>query len=132
MSDFFSSHERLIEATAPGRMDVMGGIADYSGSLLLEMPIKQTTTVKIQKRNDGAFHFRTQITKKETADFTIHLSAIKDMTLGEAGKIIKSVVGGDWAVYGLGCFLVLQKEKRIDLTGANVYIESKVPWGKGV
>ena len=132
MNDFFSTDEQIIEATAPGRMDVMGGIADYSGSLLLQMPIKQTTTVTIQKRNDGAFHFRTQVTKKKTADFTIHLSAIKDMTLTEAGKIIKSVAGGDWAVYGLGCFLVLQKEKKIDLTGANVYIESKVPWGKGV
>ena len=32
----------------------------------------------------------------------------------------------------LGCFLVLQKEKNIDLTGANVFIESNVPWGKGV
>ena len=32
----------------------------------------------------------------------------------------------------LGCFLVLQKEKKIELTGANVFIESNVPWGKGV
>ena len=132
MTHFFSSDEQIIEATAPGRMDIMGGIADYSGSLLLQMPTKQTTTVKIQKRHDGAFHFRTQVTKKKTADFTIHLSAIKDMTLGEAGKIIRSVVGGDWAVYGMGCFLVLEKEKKIHLTGANVHIESKVPWGKGV
>jgi len=96
------------------------------------MPTKQTTTVTIQERNDGAFHFRTQVTKKKMADFTIHLSAIKDISLIEAGKIIKSVVGGDWAVYGLGCFLVLQKEKKIDSTGANVFIESNVPWGKGV
>src|SRR5829696_4634194 len=102
MNDFFLTGEPIVQATAPGRIDVMGGIADYSGSLLLQMPTKQITTVKIQKRNDGAFHFRTQVTKKKTADFTIHLSAIKDMTLMEAGKIIKSVVGGDWAVYGLG------------------------------
>jgi L-arabinokinase len=96
------------------------------------MPIKQTTTVSIQKRNDGVFHFRTQITKKKTNDFIIHLSAIKDNSLIEAGKVIKSVVGGDWAVYVLGCFLVLKKEKKISLEGANVFIESNVPWGKGV
>ena len=131
MNDLFSKHE-IISATAPGRMDVMGGIADYSGSLLLQMPIKQTTTVNIQKRNDGVFHFRTQITKKKTDDFILHLSAIKDISLIEAGNVIKSVVGGDWAVYVLGCFLVLQNEKDIHLTGANVFIESKVPWGKGV
>jgi galactokinase len=132
MNDLFSTEEQIISATAPGRMDVMGGIADYSGSLLLQMPIKQTTTVGIQKRKDGVFHFRTQITKKKTTDFIIHLSAIKDIPLIEAGKIIKSVAGGDWAVYVLGCFLVLQKEKKIDLTGGNVFIESEVPWGKGV
>jgi len=132
MNDLFSKEEQMISATAPGRMDVMGGIADYSGSLLLQMPIKQTTTVSIQKRNDGVFHFRTRVTKKKTTDFTIHLSAIKDISLIEAGKIIRSVVGGDWAVYVLGCFLVLQKDKKIDLTGANVFIESNVPWGKGV
>ena len=132
MNDLFSTEEKIISATAPGRMDVMGGIADYSGSLLLQMPIKQTTTVSVQRRNDGVFHFRTQTTKKKTNDFIIHLSAIKDNSLIEAGKVIKSVVGGDWAVYVLGCFLVLQKEKSIALTGANVFIESKVPWGKGV
>ena len=132
MNDLFSTEEKIISATAPGRMDVMGGIADYSGSLLLQMPIKQTTTVSIQKRNDGVFHFRTQITKKKTNDFIIHLSAIKDNSLIEAGKIIKSVVGGDWAVYVLGCFLVLKKERKISLEGANVFIESNVPWGKGV
>jgi L-arabinokinase len=132
MKDFFSTGEEIISGTAPGRMDVMGGIADYSGSLLLQMPIKQTTTVSIQKRNDGVFHFRTQITKKKTNDFIIHLSAIKDNSLIEAGNVIKSVVGGDWAVYILGCFLVLKKEKKISLDGANVFIESNVPWGKGV
>jgi len=132
MNDFFSTGEQLISATAPGRMDVMGGIADYSGSLLLQMPIKQTTTVHIQIRNDGVFHFRTLVAKKKTTDFIIHLSAIKGIPLIEAGKIIKSVAGGDWAVYVTGCFLVLQNENRIDLTGANVFIESTIPWGKGV
>src|SRR6185295_2346842 len=132
MNDLFSTEEKIISATAPGRINVMGGIADYSGSLLLQMPIKQTTSVSIQKRNDGVFHFRTQITKKKTSDFIIHLSAIKDNSLIEAGNVIKSVVGGDWAVYVLGCFLVLQKENKIDITGANVFIESTVPWGKGV
>jgi len=132
MNDLFSKDEKIISATAPGRMDVMGGIADYSGSLLLQMPIRQTTTVSIQERKDGVFHFRTQVTKKKTADFIIHLSAIKDRSLTDAGEVIKSVVGGEWATYVLGCFLVLANEKGVKLPGANVFIESNVPWGKGV
>jgi galactokinase len=132
MNDLFSTEEKIISATAPGRMDVMGGIADYSGSLLLQMPIKQTTTVSIQKRNDGIFNFRTQITKTKTDDFAINISELVDRSLEKAGKIIKTKPDGDWAVYVLGCFLVLQKESKIALTGANVFIESNIPWGKGV
>ena len=132
MNDLFSTEGKIISATAPGRMDVMGGIADYSGSLLLQMPIKQTTTVSIQVSSDGIFNFRTQITKKKTEDFTINISELVDRSLEESGKIIKTRPGGDWAVYVLGCFLVLQKEKGTELTGANVFIESNVPWGKGV
>ena len=35
-------------ARAPGRLDVMGGIADYSGSLVLERPIAEATWAAIQ------------------------------------------------------------------------------------
>ena len=44
---------RTATASAPGRLDVLGGIADYSGSLVLEMPIRERTTVKAVTRNDG-------------------------------------------------------------------------------
>jgi len=132
MNDFFLKDEPVIAASAPGRMDVMGGIADYSGSLLLQMPIKQTTTVSIQKRDDGAFHLRTALAKNKIADFTIHVSELSDKSLNEAGAIIRSKENGDWAVYVLGCILVLQKEKGTGLAGANIFIESNVPLGKGV
>lgn len=132
MNVFFSNTEPIVSASAPGRMDVMGGIADYSGSLLLQMPIKQTTTVKIQKRSDGIFKLQTQLAKNKTADLEINYSFVADKTLSGAGKIIKELPGGDWAVYVIGCFLVLEKEKNILITGANIFIGSTVPWGKGV
>ena len=36
-------------ARAPGRLDVMGGIADYSGSLVLERPIAEATWAAVQR-----------------------------------------------------------------------------------
>ena len=132
MNDFFSKDDPITTASAPGRMDVMGGIADYSGSLLLQMPIKQTTTVSIQKRIDGVFHLRTSLSKNKIADFEINVSELNNRSLGVAGASIRSKENGDWAVYVMGCFLVLQKEKGIELTGANAFIESNVPLGKGV
>ncbi len=35
----FDPQSEITIARAPGRLDVMGGIADYSGSLVLELPI---------------------------------------------------------------------------------------------
>src|SRR6516165_8497362 len=45
----FSRGKPIYIARAPGRLDVMGGIADYSGSLVLEMPIAETTIVAVQE-----------------------------------------------------------------------------------
>src|SRR5438552_18110737 len=39
----------LTIARAPGRLDVMGGIADYSGSLMLERPIAEATWAAVQR-----------------------------------------------------------------------------------
>ncbi|HEY6403878.1 MAG TPA: galactokinase family protein, partial [Blastocatellia bacterium] len=43
VSEFFDPKAEIVVARAPGRLDVMGGIADYSGSLVLEMPIQEAT-----------------------------------------------------------------------------------------
>ena len=45
----FEPQPELTIARAPGRLDVMGGIADYSGSLVLELPILEATFVALQK-----------------------------------------------------------------------------------
>src|SRR5262245_53092063 len=49
----FFQRGRIVTARAPGRLDVMGGIADYSGSLVLELPIAEAAFVAVQKSNQG-------------------------------------------------------------------------------
>ena len=39
---------------APGRLDLMGGIADYSGSLVLQMPIAEATLAAVQLKGPSA------------------------------------------------------------------------------
>jgi galactokinase len=39
-----------VVARAPGRLDVMGGIADYSGSLVLQLPLVEACHVAAQLR----------------------------------------------------------------------------------
>src|SRR5262245_36874020 len=45
----FDPQRELVIARAPGRLDVMGGIADYSGSMVLELPIREATFVALQR-----------------------------------------------------------------------------------
>ena len=42
--------EDLFVTRAPGRLDLMGGIADYSGSLVLQMPIREACLVAMQRQ----------------------------------------------------------------------------------
>src|SRR5215216_1618044 len=46
--ELFKPAKDLIVTRAPGRLDVMGGIADYSGSLVLELPIAEATFAALQ------------------------------------------------------------------------------------
>jgi galactokinase len=52
-SDFFEMGVPIHIARAPGRLDVIGGIADYSGSLVLEMPLAAATLVAIQPAREA-------------------------------------------------------------------------------
>ena len=48
---FLDAIARRTIARAPGRLDVMGGIADYSGSLVLEMPLACATFAIAQQQD---------------------------------------------------------------------------------
>jgi L-arabinokinase len=42
----------VLVARAPGRLDVMGGIADYSGATVLQLPLARVTTVLLQRQRE--------------------------------------------------------------------------------
>src|SRR5262252_4862271 len=52
LRNLFDAGKELFVTRAPGRLDVMGGIADYSGSLMLELPIAEATLVALQRSDD--------------------------------------------------------------------------------
>ena len=53
--ELFRPNESVCIARAPGRLDVMGGIADYSGSLVLEMPITAAAFAAAQLTDSGTW-----------------------------------------------------------------------------
>ncbi|MDO1449078.1 galactokinase family protein [Rhodocytophaga aerolata] len=136
LASFFSPDQAYVVAKAPGRLDVMGGIADYSGSLVLQKAIKETTTVAIALRHDGVVRIKSLTADKADLQTTfLYQDLLKnrqEVDYAIAREQVKKIQGGDWASYVVGCFLVLQKEKGIVVSGADILITSDVPVGKGV
>lgn len=135
----FDPEKEIIVARAPGRLDVMGGIADYSGSLVLQLPLKEATLAAIQlasgrklkivslnAKDDGrAAHFEMELDDFAEAGNPLDYQSVQ--------KYFRKNAATAWAAYAAGAFLVLMKEKNIRFeTGARVLISSEVPEGKGV
>ncbi|MFB3788819.1 MAG: galactokinase [bacterium] len=134
---FFAAGRAIYHASAPGRLDVMGGIADYSGSLVLQMPIGERTHVWLSLREDRRVrvHSEAAAVIGLNGNVCVPLDEFKsrgDIDYAKAGRLLARLPGGNWAAYAVGCFLVLGKEKSIPMPGADVWIQSDVPIGKGV
>ena len=129
----FEPNTDLIVTRAPGRLDVMGGIADYSGSHVLEYPIAEATFAAMQLATRRRLHVVTLL-EDEPEAFSIPLSTLDGpMEYGAA----RARYGGDapdrWMSYVVGVFLVLMRELNVSFdAGANILISSRVPPGKGV
>lgn len=137
LKTFFDRDEFTI-TRAPGRLDVMGGIADYSGSLVLELPTAEATLVALQKQSARKLslvslletHGRALSFEMPLADFERDSEPV---TYDEARKYFKRDVTRQWAAYVAGVFLVLMRQLGVRFNeGARVLISSRVPEGKGV
>ena len=136
----FAPERDIFISRAPARLDVMGGIADYSGSLVLEMPLKEATLVGMQKRRDRRILVRSLHALGDDipnlAEF--HLDSFYQgrelISLFRLGQMLKSKVSLRWAAYVIGLFAVLLKEKRVESFeyGANIGISTHIPLGAGI
>ena len=129
--DFFEGTTPIVVARAPGRLDVMGGIADYSGSLVLERPLAVATFVAAQQTGDGCLTVRSLgVGPDSDADVSVPLDALDDPN---AAKLIAQDPRRRWAAYVLGAVPVLRRERGIRVTGGlRLLVDSTVPLSKGV
>jgi L-arabinokinase len=136
---YFAAGRPVVVGRAPGRLDVMGGVADYSGSVVLEWPLADAAVVVLQRRDDR--RLRVWSIGPEAG----HLSrdrfemSLDDLTTSGAPRKERAIRAffadrdARWAGYVLGAFYVLQAEEgvRFDL-GADLLLQSSVPLGAGV
>lgn len=156
---WFEPGKEIVIARAPGRLDVMGGIADYSGALVLQLPIAEATLAAVQSDKDRVLRI---LSCTANADASLRSSAIQLQEVGPACRAgperatsprsfaiplqelenssyqqchqhFQRDPAHGWAAYVAGAVLVLIQEKGVQLKeGLRVAVLSRVPEGKGV
>jgi L-arabinokinase len=123
---------------APGRLDVMGGIADYTGSLVCEMPLDRAAAVVLQHRADRdlqVFSFNL-LDEHQPFTFRISFDALASSSIDSLRREFNQP-GRKWAGYLAGCLAILNEQQLVDLrnpklSGVNLALLSTVPLGAGV
>jgi galactokinase len=137
--DLFAPGQPVTVARAPGRLDVMGGVADYSGSVVLELPLGAGTFCALQWRADDQVRVVSDAASAEGAgEVAVRLGELQPggepLTYEAARSRLAADPGTRWAGYVLGAFVVLRRELGLPAwtRGASLLIASDLPLAAGV
>src|SRR5438876_3858993 len=115
---FFLPAVPLHIARAPGRLDVMGGIADYSGARVLELPLACATFALVQAQDAP----RCEVASRRGDRWDFYAT---DLPLPAAAE-----QADRWATYVVGVVQALLPAPA--RSGFRILIDSSVPEGRGV
>ncbi|MBD1934533.1 galactokinase [Funiculus sociatus] len=102
-----------MQASAPGRVNLLGEHTDYNDGFVLPTAIPQRTTVNLGFSKDGQHHFYSQ-----ELDERVSISDNEHTPPG-------------FASYILGCIRLLQQEGQA-IPPLNLHVSSSVPMGSGL
>jgi galactokinase len=131
---FFNFADPVWSSRAPGRLDVMGGIADYSGALVLQLPLDRTTDAQLQRQRSARCDIISQ-RSGTSSSFGMELTEIVNRDPGELARWFAEHPEDHWAAYVVGVVqYCLQRAPEIDAErpGMKLHLGSFVPEGKGV
>ncbi len=133
---FFEPSSGVVITRAPGRLDLMGGIADYSGSLVLQWPLREATLVAAQETVDGRLRALSLGSgEARSCDLSADDLFPSGVSLDyeAARKRFADRPADVWAAYAFGVLVVLARERGLPRPkGLRLLIRSSVPEGKGV
>ena len=124
-SAFFAESVPIAVARAPGRLDVLGGVADYSGSLVLELPLEAAALAAAQTRDDGVV-----VAVSDDRRMALDVATLVEEPLAELSSRFAGPTA--WGAYVLGAIALLLREERAAIGGLRVLVSSHVPQGKGL
>ena len=138
LAGFFNS-ARIHVARVPARLDVMGGIADYSGANVCEAVLGRGTLMALQPRTDRTLRIRTMQTGKRSLliETRIPLDYFSSGGTTAGYNDIRELCHANplagWAAYIGGSIFTLLKEESVELSyGFNLLLLSAVPMNVGI
>ncbi len=135
---FFEKGPPVHIARAPGRLDVMGGIADYSGSLVLEGTIAAAAVASVQLTQDGQAVVRTDGDHvpgiRSEVRFPVRdIAAASPDDFVRIRGMFRDDPEASWAAYVAGGVSVLTGHGLLEPpAGLRMLLASDVPAGAGV
>jgi L-arabinokinase len=121
------------QGEAPGRLDFLGGVADYSGALVLQTPIRVTTRVILTPLAEP----RLELASEQEGAVTLPLPPrpLTEPIQGIACLCawLDEYQVPHWARYPVGCFLLFCRAQGwLPTAGLRFAIDSDVPLSMGV
>ena len=123
-------------ARAPGRLDVMGGMTDYSGGLVVLFPIGPAALVAAQRDDTGGGAVRVRSANAPDADLAPEVTLPADAFVNPTA-LLKLLREGPaearWAGYVAGSLALLRAEGLVPRgAGARFFLHSSVPMRAGL
>jgi galactokinase len=103
----------VIEAQAPGRVNLLGEHTDYNDGFVLPTVIPQTTIVQLGPSNDAQHHFYSESLHEQ-----VNVSPTE-------------IVPESFGRYAIGCLRLLE-QRGIQIPPLNIWIKSSIPIGAGL
>ncbi|MDD2240449.1 MAG: galactokinase family protein [Kiritimatiellae bacterium] len=138
LSDYFAKRPLWV-ARAPARLDVMGGIADYSGAHVCEATLGPGIVVAVQPCRERVLRIRS--VALDPASFPVEarlpLSQLecrgRPISYAAARAIFRDNPLAAWSAYVAGSLLTLQHEQAVHLQrGWRILLLSAVPMNVGL
>jgi L-arabinokinase len=124
-SAFFASGTPVAVARAPGRLDILGGISDYSGGLVLELPLRVAALAAAQPTDDGRV-----VAVSGGRRIAFDAEMLAHASLDELAAMF---TGRDaWGAYVLGPVALLVRDQARPFSGLRVLVSSSIPEAKGL
>jgi L-arabinokinase len=136
LAGFFHSGE-IVVARVPARLDVMGGIADYSGANVCEGTLGRGMLMALQARTDATLRIRTMELvgpgkKSLPVETRIPLDYF-NASYAEFRDVCTANPLASWAAYIAGSIFTLLREHNIQLgCGFSMLLLSAVPMNVGI